>query len=102
VDGSHASGLERVPRDNYIARLHKDEAVLTSTQAAAWRSGSMGGDVGRLEAAINNLGTMLQQVVANTAGGKQVVLDSGVLVGQLAPAMDAQLGAISGRKGRRA
>lgn len=98
-----ATGLERVPRDNFLARLHKDEAVLTSTQAAAWRSGMMGGgDVGRLEAAINNLGTMLQQISANTAGGHQVVLDSGVLVGQIAPAMDARLGTISGRKGRRA
>lgn len=102
VDGSHASGLEFVPRDNYIARLHKGEAVLTSGEATAWRSGSMGGgDISRLEAAINNLGTMLQQISANTAGGHQVVLDSGVLVGQIAPAMDARLGTISGRKGRR-
>lgn len=101
VDGSHASGLDRVPRDGYIARLHKDETVLNSTQAAAWRSGSMG-NTGRMEALLGQMMTIMQQVAANTAGGKQVVLDSGVLVGQLAPAMDAQLGAISGRKGRRA
>ena len=103
IAGSHATGLDYVPRDNYIANLHKGEAVLTSSQAAMWRSGSMGGgDIGRLEAAINNLGTMLQQISANTAGGHQVILDSGALVGQLAPAMDVQLGTISGRKGRRA
>ncbi|WP_129599503.1 hypothetical protein [Anaerophilus nitritogenes] len=28
VDGSHASGLTRVPKDGYIAELHKDEAVI--------------------------------------------------------------------------
>lgn len=28
VDGSHASGLARVPFDGYIAELHKDEAVI--------------------------------------------------------------------------
>lgn len=101
VDGSHASGLEFVPRDDYIARLHKGEAVLTSSEAAAWRSGSMG-NTGRLESLMSQLLTLTQQVAANTAGGHQVVLDSGVLVGQIAPAMDARLGTISGRKGRRA
>jgi TP901 family phage tail tape measure protein len=30
---SHAGGLERVPYDGYVARLHKNERVLTSTEA---------------------------------------------------------------------
>jgi hypothetical protein len=38
----HASGLARVPYDNYLMRAHKDEAVLTSSQAADWRSGRSG------------------------------------------------------------
>lgn len=38
VDGSHASGLERVPWDGYTAELHKDEAVLTAGEADWWRS----------------------------------------------------------------
>lgn len=98
----HADGLGFVPRDNYLARLHKGEAVLTSSEASAWRSGSMGGgDIGRLENAINSMAVLLQQVVNNTASGHSVVLDSGVLVGQLAPALDTQLGTISSRKGRR-
>lgn len=101
VDGSHANGLDFVPRDGYLARLHKGEAVLTSSEASAWRSGSMGGDTSKLEAAINNLAVMMQQVVNNTAAGHSVVLDSGVLVGQMAPALDTQLGTISSRKGRR-
>lgn len=101
ADGSHASGLESVPFDGYRAILHKREAVLTASQADAWRSGSMGGaDVGRLEAAISGLASMMQQVVANTGRGQAIVLDSGALVGQLAPRMDTQLGTIANRKGR--
>lgn len=37
-DGSHASGLERVPFDGYVAELHKGEAVLTANQSNALRS----------------------------------------------------------------
>ena len=94
----HASGLDEVPYDNYIARLHKGEAVLNSTNAEAWRSGGMG-NTGRLEGMMAQLISMTQQLVSSS--GIQVVLDSGVLVGQLAPALDAQLGTISSRKGRR-
>mgnify|MGYP003300589112 CR=1 FL=1 len=88
-DSSNAVGLDRVPRDGWLARVHKDEAILDKTEADAWR----GGGTGRIEA-------LLTQLVANTAGGQQVVLDSGILVGQLAPQMDARLGTISSRKGR--
>ena len=35
----HADGLSRVPYDNYLARLHKDEMVLTAAEAARYRSG---------------------------------------------------------------
>lgn len=38
VDGSHFSGLWRVPYDGYIARLHKGERVLTAQQADAFDS----------------------------------------------------------------
>lgn len=33
IDGSHADGLHSVPFDGYIAKLHKNERVLTATQA---------------------------------------------------------------------
>lgn len=36
-NGSHASGLDYVPFDGYIAELHKGEAVLTKNQAAVLR-----------------------------------------------------------------
>ena len=99
INGSHASGLDNVPFDGYIARLHKGEAVLNSTNAEVWRSGM--GNTGILESMMAQMMTVMQQVANNTAGGKQIVLDSGVLVGQLAPAIDTQLGTISSRKGRR-
>lgn len=37
-DGSHATGLERVPYNGYIAELHKNEAVLTAQQSSTLRS----------------------------------------------------------------
>ena len=39
VDGSHASGLYRVPFDGYIAELHKGERVLTAKEAKAYNAG---------------------------------------------------------------
>lgn len=85
IDGSHADGLDRVPFDGYRATLHKDEAVLTRQEAGVWRNGDG-----------------IKSAVRDAMSGIQfnVVLDSGVLVGQLAPQMDMRLGTISGRKGR--
>lgn len=37
IDGSHASGLDNVPRDNYIAKLHRGEKVMTASDAKAYR-----------------------------------------------------------------
>lgn len=38
IDGSHRSGLDRVPFDGYIAELHKDERVLTAAENKDYRS----------------------------------------------------------------
>ncbi len=86
--GSFASGLDYVPHDGFIARVHKGEAILNSAQASEWRGGG------------GNVEALLSQIAANTGAGKSIVLDSGVLVGQLAPGMDAQLGTIMNRKRR--
>lgn len=39
----HANGLDFVPYDNYLARLHYGETVLTRKDADAWRKGNTGG-----------------------------------------------------------
>lgn len=95
IDGSHANGLDYVPSDGYIARLHRGESVLTRQEASVWRSGMGGGfDV-------NALASSFASSVAAALSGKPVVLESGAVVGQLLPAIDAGLGTTSARKGRR-
>ncbi|MBD8500743.1 phage tail protein [Paenibacillus arenosi] len=39
----HAAGLRTVPRDNYPALLHRNEAVLTAQEANQYRNGRFGG-----------------------------------------------------------
>ncbi|MGM0883714.1 MAG: hypothetical protein ACQEXQ_22105 [Bacillota bacterium] len=41
VNGSHKTGLNRVPFNGYIAELHQGEMVLTSEQANQYRSGQL-------------------------------------------------------------
>lgn len=40
-NGSHASGLDYVPFDGYLAELHRGERVQTADEANDWRSGLM-------------------------------------------------------------
>lgn len=53
-------------------------------------------------APIDKLQQYVSDAVRDTVGGMQfnIVLDSGALVGQLAPGLDRQLGSIASRKGR--
>lgn len=88
-DGSHASGLPNVPRDGYIARVHKREAILNEAQADVWRAGGSG----RME-------SLLSELVGIMRAGQVIQLDSGIMAGQLTPAIDTQLGTISRYKGR--
>ena len=43
VDGSHKTGLDYVPYDDYVAVLHKGEMVLPADDAADYRSGGRTG-----------------------------------------------------------
>jgi methyl-accepting chemotaxis protein len=95
---SHADGLDYVPYDEYPARLHKGEAVLTAKEASAYRSGE--GNA-RVEAAVNRLGEILHLVLNAIKEGQYIQLDTGALVGQTAGAMNHELGALATRSGRR-
>ena len=60
-----ATGLDFVPRDNYLARLHYGESVLTKEEATAWRNGQQSGiDYDRLAEA------MAQRPMAFNIDGK--------------------------------
>ena len=55
----HADGLDFVPFDNYLARLHEGESILTAEEAKVWRDFKQGGassrnsiDYGALSGAI--------------------------------------------------
>lgn len=80
VNGSHASGLDYVPFNGYIAELHKGESVLTASEAAMYRSGKSSDVVNVLNAILDKLDNL------------RVYLDSGLLVGGLESKMDNALG----------
>ena len=95
VNGSHANGLDYVPHDGYIARLHQGESVLTKQEASVWRNGTGGGfDV-------DALAIRFASSVASAMSGMAISFDKGATVGQLLPAIDTGLGTTSTRKGRR-
>jgi phage-related minor tail protein len=81
-NGSHASGLARVPFDGYAAQLHKDESVLTADQSNALRnSGILKNNGGK--PSLNLGGGSSSQIVVGdiniqvteTANGKQTAVD---------------------------
>lgn len=43
INGTYAMGLDRVPWDGFVAEVHKDEAILTASEAAVWRELQRGG-----------------------------------------------------------
>ena len=83
-----ATGLDYVPYNDFSARLHEGEAVLTKAEATLWRRGE--GAVGAVGIDYGQLG----QAVAGALAGMSVQMDSqavGVLV----------TGAVSREMGRR-
>lgn len=96
---SHAKGLDFVPRDGYLARLHYGEAVLNRSTADMLRGGGMG-NTSRVEALLQDVLSGIRQIAGNTSTGQTLALDTGVLVGQITPMIDRRLGTISNRKGR--
>lgn len=73
---SKATGLDYVPYDNFIAKLHAGEAVLSRADATAYRAGIVGSiDYARL-------GQITAEAVSNALAGMTVTM-SGEQVGRL-------------------
>ncbi len=83
-----ATGLDYVPYNDYVARLHEGEAVLTKAEASLWRRGDDAG--GAVGIDYGQLG----QAVAAALSGMSVQMD-GQAVGVLVT------GAVSREMGRR-
>lgn len=66
VDGSHANGLPFVPKDGYIAELHKGERVLTASEAVEYNSGK-GNDSSEVVAALKVMEEKLTDAVEKLA-----------------------------------
>lgn len=76
----HASGLNFVPYDGYVAELHRGERVVPASQ----NSSGYSADNGEVVKAINEL----RDSMSNFA----VVLDTGALVGGMSDGIDRSLG----------
>ena len=73
---SFATGLDYVPYDNFVAKLHAGETVLNRADATAYRAGNVGGiDYARL-------GQITAEAVSNALEGMTVTM-SGEQVGRL-------------------
>lgn len=68
---SHATGLSWVPHDDYVARLHVGEAVLTRQEAAEWRNGG-GVSTGRIEALLSAILTAMGNPIPAVIDGPSV------------------------------
>lgn len=67
VDGSHASGLSYVPKDGYIAELHKGERVLTAKEANSYNSSSSSSDNSELVSEVRNMKEQLAKALSDLA-----------------------------------
>ena len=67
IDGTHATGLNYVPKDNYVANLHQGEMVLTRRASQEYRS--LGGT--RNSVPSRNKTTFNPTVVVNVQGSSQ-------------------------------
>ena len=91
-DGSHAKGLWSVPYDDYLANLHRDEMVLTASQAREYRDGDgeNAAIVGAIQELRNDMAN-LRIFVGERAFGQTVVDYSGRrLRGYMGQAEDRQ------------
>lgn len=65
-DGSHAKGLWDVPYDDYVARLHRNEMVLTASEARRYRQGTSG------NVDLSSLGDIVREAISSGMSGATV------------------------------
>ena len=82
-----ATGLDYVPYNNFPARLHEGEAVLTKLEADRWRSSTPSASLD-----IN----LLAQTLADALSGITVQMDSQTVGTLVAPAVNKQIARRSG------
>ena len=85
VDGSQATGLDFVPFDNYLARLHEGESILNAEEARIWRQFKYGQQSTANTVDYDALGSTMRE---NVKGGGNVYLD-GQVVGRVISASQA-------------
>lgn len=92
------------PDAPWLPRWNAEGAIFSKPTIFNTRLGLQGvGEAGaEAVAPIDKLQQYVSDAVRDTVGGMQfnIVLDSGALVGQLAPGLDRQLGTLASRKGR--
>ncbi len=76
TDGSHADGLWSVPRNGYIAKTHKGEAILPLPMANAWRAQVMGASnqaTANLQSQIDEQKKKLGEMADDTRRSREVL-----------------------------
>lgn len=84
IDGNHEAGLDRVPFDGYLARLHEDEGILTAEENRIWQSFKNGQPKNSID--YDTIGGVVRDNVPTTGGN--VYLD-GRTVGHVISAQQA-------------
>ncbi|MFJ7663750.1 hypothetical protein ACIQXW_15365 [Lysinibacillus sp. NPDC097162] len=79
ISGSHATGLERVPYDGYVAELHKDESVLTASQSNTLRRAGIlsQGSSGTPELNLDNNSSSTSSIPQPLSSGNSTTNNSG-------------------------
>jgi hypothetical protein len=82
-----ATGLRYVPFDEFPARLHEGEAVLTKLEATAWRRGESGG----VQLDYDRLGRSVAAAMIPAMAGMSVQMDKQTVGRMVAPTVNREI-----------